>query len=72
MSTRAKFVVETRAESVSGFKVLLRAVTSTSPENTKFFNYTPSGTLEMGLVNPETAEQFVPGKELYIDFTEAE
>lgn len=72
MSTRAKFVVETRTESVSGFKVLLRAVTSTSPENAKFFNYTPSGTLEMGLVNPETAEQFVPGKELYIDFTEAE
>lgn len=72
MSTRAKFVVDSRTEVQSGYKVTLRAVTGTSQENASFFKYTPSGLLEMGLVQAETAEQFVPGKEFYLDFVEAE
>lgn len=73
MSTRAKFLVQTRTESKDGYQVTLTAVTTgNSEENASFFKYTPSGTLTMGLVQPETAESFVPGKEFYLDFTEVE
>lgn len=72
MKTRAKFVVQSRTESKDGYTVLLSAVTSTSPENSSFFKYTPSGTINMGLVQPETAEHFKPGTELYVDFTVVE
>ncbi len=70
MSTRAKFVVQERRELKDGFQVILNAVTGDSEENKSFFKYTPSGRLDMGLVQADTADQFVPGKEFYLDFTE--
>lgn len=71
MKTRAKFVVQERKELKDGYQVTLTAVTNNSDENKEFFKYTPSGKLEMGLMSKDTADQFVPGKEFYLDFTEA-
>ncbi len=41
-------------------------------ENTKFWNASPSGSLELGTVNPEAWSAFELGKEYYLDFTAAE
>lgn len=43
-----------------------------SEENKKFWQYTPSGRIELGTVNPTAWKQFELGKEYYIDFTPAE
>ncbi len=67
MTVRAKFKVQ----SVSEGSVKLSAVTDGSEENKTFFKYTPYGEIQMGMVNPQTAEQFVPGQEFYVDFTPA-
>lgn len=70
MATRAKFVVQEKRELKDGFQVILAAVTGDSDENKKFFKYTPSGRLDMGLIEKDTADKFKPGVEYYIDFTE--
>ena len=41
-------------------------------ENSKFWDATPSGKLELGTINPEAHKQFELGKEYYVDFTPAE
>ena len=41
-------------------------------ENTKFWNASPSGKIELGTINPAAWRQFELGKEYYIDFTPAE
>jgi hypothetical protein len=41
-------------------------------ENTKFWQYSPSGSISLGTVNPAAWEQFEMGKEYYIDFTPAD
>lgn len=40
-------------------------------ENKIFWEYTPSGSLQLGTVNQEAWEQFEIGKEYYLDFTPA-
>lgn len=40
-------------------------------ENSKFWKYTPSGTIQLGTINAEAARQFELGKEYYVDFTPA-
>lgn len=40
-------------------------------ENTKFWQASPSGKLELGCVNLAASEQFELGKEYYLDFTPA-
>jgi hypothetical protein len=42
-----------------------------SHENTKFWQATPSGRVELGTVNAEAAAIFEVGKEYYVDFTPA-
>jgi len=44
------------------------AVASNSPENQKFWNATPSGKIEISIVNPEAVKEFDLGKEYYVDF----
>lgn len=44
-------------------------VISGSEENKNFFAYTPSGVVEL---NSIVEDQFIPGKEYYIDFKLAE
>lgn len=40
-------------------------------ENTKFWNASPSGKLELGCINLAAAEQFELGKEYYLTFEQA-
>jgi len=40
-------------------------------ENTKFWQASPSGMLELGTVNKAAVEQFDIGREFYVDFTPA-
>lgn len=40
-------------------------------ENTKFWQASPSGRLELGCINQEAADAFELGKEYYIDFIKA-
>ncbi len=40
-------------------------------ENSKFWDASPSGKIELGTVNPEAWSQFELGEEYYIDFTPA-
>lgn len=78
MSVRSKFYVsekKTVAQGVgdpSGDYIVLSPVISGSDENKSFYKWTPSGKIELGVVNPNAASQFEVGKEYYIDFTQAE
>ena len=65
---RAKFVVAEVTRTTSGEKVVLMPVTGGSKENESFFKWTPSGKIEMGIINPDIKE-FNPGDEFYVDFT---
>lgn len=40
-------------------------------ENKAFWDATPSGSLQLGVVNPEAWKKFELGKEYYLDFTPA-
>lgn len=68
MSVRAKFKVSSIEESESGKNIKLSAVTNGSEENEIFFKWSPSGSIQIGILNPETAAQFVVGREYYVDF----
>ena len=70
--TRCKFKAESVTTFEGGASVELFPVHSGSPENEKFYQYTPGGKLSLQVLNPETARQFVPGKEYYIDITPVE
>lgn len=41
-------------------------------ENAKFWDATPTGSIEIGCANPEAAARFEVGREYYVDFTRAE
>jgi hypothetical protein len=79
MTVRAKFKVDSIEHFKSGtetlFNVKLSAVYGNGDpnhENTKFFRWTPSASIQLGTVNPAAAEQFELGKEFYVDFSKAE
>lgn len=82
MSVRAKFKVASKTSSDWGkladgsIKVVetvkLQVVYDGSPENKKFFEASPSGSIDLGILNPEASKQFEIGKEYYVDFTLAE
>lgn len=68
--TRAKFRVTTVTQYDNGTVTAeLKAVVGGSPENSAFFKWTPSATINMTTMNLEAAQQFVPGREMYVDFT---
>ena len=50
------------------YKAIFAIVTGGSKENEEFFKWTPSGQLQIGLYKEDI---FQPGKEYYIDITEA-
>lgn len=77
---RAKFVVEsyetrksnTRDPESEELRTLkLVAVADGSEENKKFFRWTPNGTINIGILNPEAWKQLELGKSYYVDFTDA-
>lgn len=73
MSVRAKFKVQSVTHQEGGVATAkLQAVTSGSPENAEFFKWTPSASIDLSTMNAAAAAQFVPGKQFYVDFTEAE
>lgn len=53
--------------------VRLHPVYSSDPnhENKRFWDATPSGSIEMQVNNMAALEQFEPGQEFYVDFTPA-
>lgn len=83
MTVRAKFVCNSititntsQYDSASGkYNIMplksykFYPVTSGSDENKAFFSSTPTGSVELGTVNP--AVEFEIGKEYYLDFTPA-
>lgn len=72
MSVRCKMKCEAVITTWSGheflYEIKLLPVTHGSIENAEFFRYTPYGQLSFGSVS---AHEFEPGKEYYIDLTEA-
>jgi hypothetical protein len=71
MSARAKFKCTAKGPGEQG-NVSLEAVMNGSEENQSFYKYTPSGVINMGILNPPAFSQFEVGKEYYVDFSEAE
>jgi hypothetical protein len=72
-TVRAKFKVQSVTESEGGLKsVNLSPVVGGSPENEKFFKWTPGGQIQLGTINPDAAAQFTPGRQFYVDFTAAD
>lgn len=51
------------------YTVNLNAVTSDTPENKTFWEYTPGGSLSLCCIYPDL---FQPGKEYYLDITPVE
>lgn len=73
MKVRCKFKCVSKTEiEGNGTSVTLEPVSSGSEENEKFFKYTPSGDINLGILNPAAAEQFEPGKQYYVEFSPAE
>lgn len=71
LMTRAKFTVVSKTQTLDGFRVHMLPVTSGSEENKAFYEWTPSGSIDLGTINPVAAEQLELGKEYYVDFTPA-
>ena len=72
MTVRAKFKVVKVTETEGGLKTAsLQPVMGGSEENKEFFKWTPTGSIDLGAMNPVAADQFTPGKEFYVDFTAA-
>lgn len=78
MSVRAKMKCEHREESSCGTQgekggsVRLAPVICGSEENSRFYKYTPSGSLLLSTINQAAFDQFEVGKEYYVDVTPAE
>ena len=69
---RAKFRCGKKEEDINGFVIYMQPVTEGSEENKQFFKWTPWGELKMGTVNQYAADQFIVGKEYYLDIILAE
>jgi hypothetical protein len=79
MAVRAKFIVNsierkkhwdhTKGETQT---IKLTPVTSGSEENKAFYDATPSGSIDLMLLNEDAGKQLELGKEYYVDFTPAE
>jgi hypothetical protein len=73
---RAKFLCVEKGEAghqpcQKTAKVILQPVAGTNEENKSFWKWTPSGKIELQVLNTEAADQFEVGKEYYVDFTPA-
>ena len=68
---RAKFFVDSVTHYGQGRSVKMRAVHDGSPENNQFASATPSGNLDMSITAPAAMDFLKPGKQYYLDFSEA-
>ena len=72
MTARAKFVCYTVAEYTSTKEVKMHAVHSETGENKDFTEASPAGELDITIWKEKPAANFFkPGKEYYLDFSEA-
>lgn len=70
---RAKFKCNSVTKYESGsVTAYLKPVTGGSEENKSFWNYSPGGSLELNITNPNAVGFFQPGKQYYLDFTAVE
>lgn len=72
-TTRCKFICIEKLESLVTKEATIRLepVCDGNEENKTFFAATPSGQINLHVVNPAAAEVFEEGKAYYIDFTQA-
>ncbi len=68
MAIRAKMFVEYKKEMSWGTEVALRCVTR-GEDNKEWTAATPAGTFVSTIKNELAAEQFVVGREYFVDFT---
>lgn len=69
MRVVAKFKVQSVTEQEGGLKTAtLHPVYGDSEENKQFFKATPSGQIQLGVMNPTASDQFVPGRVFYVEF----
>ena len=68
---RAKMKCVSITNTQNGSSIKLEPVIAGSPENEEFFKWTPYGFCELGTINDEVIKQFKPGKEYYVDFSDA-
>ena len=61
--------VDGKYESCIKASLVFIPVGDNSPENKLFWEATPSGRIEISVVNPEAVEEFELLKEYYVDFT---
>lgn len=78
MSVRAKFKCDSIEKTKQGddemATVRLSAVYGNADpnhENSRFWKWTPSGSLMLGTINASAASQFEEGKEYYLDISPA-
>ena len=70
---RAKYKVDSVTLWESGSETLkFSAVTNGTAEDNLFHKFTPYGTMEISVSNPDLFGKFKPGQEYYLDFTLAE
>ncbi len=70
MTVRAKFKVGTKTPG-SPCSITMWPVVDGSEENKAFFASTPSGKIELSILNDLAAAQLLVGEEYYVDFTPA-
>lgn len=69
---RAKMRCTEVNHSETGHSVAFRPVTGGSPENERFYKYTPGGEITLSVVSQDIAANFMVGKDYYVDFTAAD
>lgn len=69
MPVMAKFKVANITEHEGGLKTAtLHPVYGDSEENKKFFKATPSGQIQLGMMNEHASQQFTPGRVFFVQF----
>jgi hypothetical protein len=68
---QAKFTCTSKKEVPDGFVIEMIPVVSGSPENERYFKYTPFGKIEMGTINRDASDSFIVGTSYYVCFSPA-
>lgn len=76
---RAKMQIQSVEQFEHGEKLRMFPVCGKAPfgpngesEDNTYARFTPSGSLELQINNPDLAGKFKPGQRFYVDFTETE
>ena len=68
---KCKVKLEKITHTVNGYELTYAPVTSGSAENEAFFKWTPYGQIHLGTINENIVRDLEPGKQYYVEFTEA-